>query len=621
MAKGGKRSRPGKGGIELAEEAFHLIRCAPVSVWATYAIGSVPFVLGLLFFCADMRMNAFSDDYCFEASFVLALLFVWMKTFESIYARGLMAVMQGTSEGPWTARRVARAAAMQAAVQPLGLLAVPVSMLMGIPFGWVYAFFQNVTVFAAESSKESFSDVVRRSWKLGLLHPFQNHMVLWVLSPWMLGLGLAIVFGAAAFATRSWGLASEVPQLMWLMMSWLVVILFNVAVIMSPLGAMIAANITILLVIAPMLLKSWFGIETIFSLSGPGSIFNTTFLIVVVGLSYLCMQPVLVAAYVLRCFYGEAIRSGADIRAELVALRRGGTGTLTGMMLFATILIAAPGTCGAAQQYVMSERPAVASVELDQSIEEVLTRAEYRWRLPEENQDQNDDSMFMVFLRKCFEVLKNAAGAIERLMSRIEKWFMSTFEPKEKARRKTSSESDWRFVNWQDWQRALALVLLTVLCCVVGIVGYRLWRKHRKDVGMVEAVPSRIMPDLENEDITADELPADEWTTHALELLRAGELRLALRALHMGCLAFLADHERVTIARYKSNGDYRRELCRKARNEAALLRAFQENVSALESVWYGRHEATPEILRAVIENRTVIVGGQISELEAVAGLL
>lgn len=616
MRKTGKRWRSGKEGIELVEEAFHLVRCAPVSVWATYLLGAVPFVVGLLFFCADMRLNAFSDDYCFEASFVIALLFVWMKTFESIYARGLMAVVQAEQAEPWTVRRIARTAALQTAVQPLGLLMIPFSLLLAIPFGWVYAFFQNVTVFSGESSTKSFRDVVRRSWQLGLLHPLQNHMVLWILSPWMLGLGLTIIFGSAAFATGSWDMTSEVPELMWFMTAWLIFFLFNIAVIMSPLGAMIAANITILLIMAPVLLKSWFGMETMLSLAGPAGIFNTTFLIVVVGLSYLCMQPMLIAAYVLRCFYGEALRSGADLRADFAALHRRGTGMLACILLLATVAAGVPGTTRAAQQHVMSDRTSVAAQDLDSSIEEVLARAEYRWRLPQEKEGQKGESLFAVFLRKCFEALRDAAKAIERLMNRIQKWVLSALGPKEDTRSRDTSASRWSFVNWQDWQRALALLLLTVLSCALGIVGYRLWRKHRRDVGMVEAVPSRVMPDLEDESVTADELPADEWTSHALELLKAGDLRLALRALHMGCLAFLANRERLTIARCKSNGDYKRELRRKARNEPALVRAFQDNVSALEEVWYGMHEATPDVLRGFVANRLVIVGAQIDEMEA-----
>ena len=51
------------------------------------------------------------------------------------------------------------------------------------------------------------------------------------------------------------------------------------------------------------------------------------------------------------------------------------------------------------------------------------------------------------------------------------------------------------------------------------------------------------------------------------------------------------------IEKYKSNRDYERELRRHARDEAALVAAFGENMSIFESVWYGRREATPGLLQ------------------------
>ena len=66
----------------------------------------------------------------------------------------------------------------------------------------------------------------------------------------------------------------------------------------------------------PMLLKSLFGLETVFSRGGL-AILNTTFFASMVGVTFLCVDPILKTLYVLRCFYGESIQSGADLRAEL----------------------------------------------------------------------------------------------------------------------------------------------------------------------------------------------------------------------------------------------------------------------------------------------------------------
>jgi len=74
-----------------------------------------------------------------------------------------------------------------------------------------------------------------------------------------------------------------------------------------------------MVLVIPQALKLFFGIETIFTLSGM-HIFNTTFMAVVCALTYLCLDPLVKAAYTLRCFYGEAVQTGEDLKVELRSL-------------------------------------------------------------------------------------------------------------------------------------------------------------------------------------------------------------------------------------------------------------------------------------------------------------
>jgi hypothetical protein len=67
------------------------------------------------------------------------------------------------------------------------------------------------------------------------------------------------------------------------------------------------------------------------------------------------------------------------------------------------------------------------------------------------------------------------------------------------------------------------------------------------------------------------------------------EFRRALRALYLSVLALLADHQRVKIARYKSNRDYARELGRRAHAEPELLAIFDWCINVFERSWYGMH--------------------------------
>jgi hypothetical protein len=83
------------------------------------------------------------------------------------------------------------------------------------------------------------------------------------------------------------------------------------------LGLVIFLNAAILLLFVPELLHIFFGIETMFRMSGY-HILNTTFLAVTAGISYLCFNPLMLAVYVLRCFYGESQQTGADLKTQLL---------------------------------------------------------------------------------------------------------------------------------------------------------------------------------------------------------------------------------------------------------------------------------------------------------------
>ena len=126
------------------------------------------------------------------------------------------------------------------------------------------AFYQNVTALAAADAGE-LPPLVRKAARQAALWPRQNHTL------------LAVLLGFGFYVFLNW--------------------------------------ITVCLVV-PMLVKMLLGVDTIFTRS-PLSLLNTTFLAAMLGLTYLCVDPILKAAYALRCFYGESLESGEDLKAEL----------------------------------------------------------------------------------------------------------------------------------------------------------------------------------------------------------------------------------------------------------------------------------------------------------------
>lgn len=319
----------GPGGIELVGEALHLIRMAPLHVLSSYFIGSAPFILGFLYFWSDMSRSAFAHQRCFNASLGLAVLFVWMKTWQSIFASGLRRHITGAPDPGWTLAGIRRTIARQTAIQPYGLLLIPASMTLAVPFFAVYSFYQNATVLD-EGNDVDMKLFRKRAWRQALVWPGQNHTLMWLLNPWILAAGMIAAFGSVwlllSFSPELRGLAQELDTTDKYMMAILsIILIYHFALPLAPLGCIVAGNIALLLVVLPAALNFVAGIETSFTLSGIHGIMNTTFLMTVYSLSYLCLDPVIKAAYVLRCFYGESEKTGQDLLVELKTLHREAT--------------------------------------------------------------------------------------------------------------------------------------------------------------------------------------------------------------------------------------------------------------------------------------------------------
>ena len=103
--------RAGRPALELIEAAVHLLRTAPAGALLSYYVGSVPCMLGLLYFWADMSRGAFARERLIEASLSAAALYLWMKCWHTVFASKLRAHLLLEREAPWTvgARRAPRA--------------------------------------------------------------------------------------------------------------------------------------------------------------------------------------------------------------------------------------------------------------------------------------------------------------------------------------------------------------------------------------------------------------------------------------------------------------------------------------------------------------------------------
>jgi hypothetical protein len=515
-----------QGALDLIEEGIHILRRAPISILLRYFIGSGPFVLGLLYFWSDMAMSSFAARHCAEAAVGMTILYLWMKCWQSIYAVRLKCYAANEMSPSFTARRVIRMFVQQAVLQPYSLIALPLAFLAFIPFGWVYAFYHNVSVIGSGEEKD-VKAVRIQAWRLGGLWPGQNHRLIAIFS-----LFVPIVF----------------------------------------------MNLRALMVLIPFLFRTLLGVETSFSLSGE-HLLNTTFAAVVGGITYLCVNPLIKAVYVLRCFYGESVQSGADLTAQLKSTspRKTVSAALIAIAIFSLAGFSSPVFAD------QSKQSTVSSDRLNKTIGKVIQGREYQWRMPREK-DAGDDITRSVAL----EFLEGFYRWFQKWYHRIQEWFDSFLSDSKKG----ASDSQSGFGAGQ----RLWYVLLTAVVLIFVAAVLLIWRKKRSRKTPLLAEPMTTLPDVADENVLADQLPEEEWQIMARDFLSRGELRLALRALFLATLAGLSRKEFISIAKFKSNLDYQKELERRARSRRELQQLFSENISQFERSWYGMHEVNEELL-------------------------
>ncbi|MEK6697432.1 MAG: DUF4129 domain-containing protein [Nitrospirota bacterium] len=544
--------RKGKPAVELIEEAVHLLRRSAGRLLTPYYAGSLPFLLGFLYFWADMSRGANAWQHGAGEAFFVSALFIWMKCWHTVFARRIREQLTGEPTRPWTIRSALRMATLQTAIQPTGLVLLPLALIITLPFGWLYAFYQNITVFG-DGETGGVRAIFRKARVTAALFPAQNHAA------------LAILF------------------------------LF---------GFFVFLNLTMVLAILPRLLHMLFGVETVFTRAG-GSVFNTTFLAVTCGLSYLAVDPLVKAVYALRCFYGESLKTGEDLREELKRFR---PATITAAVLAFLLFLHAltPSYASAGEQVAQNpvrHSPKVSAQEIDRSISKVITKREYSWRMPREKQGtEKKQGAIARFVDSAIEMVKDWLRPIGQWFKKAIDWIFDKF-----SRMRPDHEERPRDAGWSLSIYILLYALLCAAVCTLAIMFRRMWQRRRGSRVETAVGTAISAPDLERDDVPADQLPMDRWLELGRGLMEQGELRLALRAFYLAALSHLAAQGSITIASFKSNREYEQELRRKAHTLPELLQAFSENIRIVERAWYGMHEVTGDIMALFDTNQKRIM--------------
>jgi len=410
------------------------------------------------------------------------------------------------------------------------LFLLPLASLILVPCGWVYAFYESVSVM--DDGRMNFRELFGASVRQSGLWVAQNHIILLTCG----GFGMFVFFNWAS-----------------------------------------------LIFAAPQLLHMLLGIESAFSQS-PLSMLNTTFLAITCALTFLTVDPLLKACYVLRCFYGHSLRSGDDLKTELRSLSRPALAVLA----LLTLGLAAP--AAKAGGTIPEPTPAVSSQELDQSIARVIQQPKYTWRTPREKAaTEAKENPFRGFLKSVFSMAKSAGKAMIKFLRKILAPLL---------RRHPAEQGGW---NWLTPELGLLFGILAAAACIFAVAAIRIARARRR-TGTAQVTATASTPDLEDEKTTADELPEDDWSRLGRRYLEQGDFRVALRAFYLATLAHLAARGLLTITRSKSNRDYERELRRRGHAIANLPALFGENVGIFDRAWYGLYEVDADVVEHFLGN-------------------
>lgn len=549
----GNSRQPEKGALEILEGASLLLRMAPAGIICRYYLGAVPFVLGFLFFWVDMSSRGFAGSHLVHASFGAAALYVWMKCWQAVFVSRLRSFLEDAAPARWTPARILRLVFIQSALAPCMMIILPPALLITLPFGWCYAFVHNISIFG--DGGQGLKASIRRAWQQCLLWPTQNHKILFIY------------------------------------LAFTLFVFFNVCVA----GYLI-----------PMLLKALLGIETVFTRSCT-LLLNTTFLLSMAGVTYLCANPLIKAAYVLRCFHGESLSSGLDILSDWNRLRRI-AGRVVPVLAISVLTAFFPSSGMASadvsdhRQMGVHDAPSVSPEKLDRAVSDVLGGAEYAWRLPRERTEEAGPTGFF----------DRALDAVGGWLKKLLRWAGDAIDWLDELLRKLMPEKSPGAASAGPGMFGSVKLWLTVLLVTVAMIAVLLLLKAVKSgkPGTAtiagEQVP-RSEIDLSDESISVDQLPETRWLALAKRLLDDGDLRLALRAFYFAALAHLAERGLLTLSRFKSNRDYEREIKRRAHVFPGLTGAFSENIAILERVWYGMHGAGRETVRQFMDNQARII--------------
>ena len=357
---------------------------------------------------------------------------------------------------------------------------------------------------------------------------------------------------------RARRLASFQPRQNWAVLALLVFFL-----------AVLALNLVAVLGVVPQIIRVLTGYESLYSRSGLYFLTNPVFGLVLLSVCWILFDPVAQAVYCVRVFEAESSETGEDLRCGLRRIRAAASVTAALVLLS---VVALPG------------HSQIAPSDLDGSVRQAMQAPEYDWRLPAAPAAAHTPWLSGA-LERVFAAIRHAAEAVGHALSQLMQWIFEKLFPTGAAGGKPGAPPGAGL----DWTVAGLIAL------VVAAGALFAWQRSRLRRAAAALPPPPLEAvRLDSPELSADQLPEDEWQELAERCLAEQNYRFALRALYLGCLAWMGRRQFLSIHSGKTNHEYERELHRRLRDLPAARALFSGNVVCFERAWYGRHAVSAE---------------------------
>ena len=287
------------------------------------------------------------------------------------------------------------------------------------------------------------------------------------------------------------------------------------------------------------------------------------------------------AVYTLRSFYGESEHTGEDLKARLVTLKKTTKTLGIALVLLVSIAGVVRDVHGESLPDNDKQPHLLPPATLEKSVQEVLSRREFAWRMPREKAVGKTEKGILD------DVIVWMKPYVQAFRDTVKKWFEALGRWLKKMVHEKNSPDIIKGKEPKPLVRYLLYGLSALSLFLLAFYLIRWLRAFKKPV-TPEDQNSAPAPDLSDETLKADDLPPSAWKTLAESLMADGEYRLAIRALYLATLSQLSEKRLITVAPYKSNREYLDELRMKAHEKLEMITLFNESVGLFDKVWYGR---------------------------------